>query len=47
MLAAQAAGRDGVARTIESGFPELVYDELWVETEAAHLAHDRRSHHGL
>jgi predicted dehydrogenase len=47
MLAAQAAGRDGVARTIESGFPELVYDELWIEAEAAHLAHDRRSHDGL
>jgi len=47
MLAAQAAGRDGAARTIESDFPELVYDELWIEAEAAHLAHDRRSHDGL
>ncbi len=47
MLAAQAAGRDGVARTIESDFPELVYDERWIEAEAAHLAHDRRSHDGL
>ena len=26
MLAAQAAGRDGVARAIESGFPDPVYD---------------------
>ena len=47
MLAAQASGRDGVARTIESGFPELVYDERWVAAEAAHRAHDRRSHDGL
>jgi predicted dehydrogenase len=47
MLAAQAAGRDGVARTVESGFPELVYDELWVEAEAARRAHDSRSHDGL
>jgi predicted dehydrogenase len=44
MLAAQVAGYDGVTRTIESGFPELVYDDAWVEAEAAHLAHDRRSH---
>jgi predicted dehydrogenase len=47
MLAAQAAGRDGVARTVESGFPELVYDEKWVEAEAAQRAHHRRSHDGL
>jgi predicted dehydrogenase len=47
MLAAQAAGRDGVARTVESGFPELVYDERWVEAEAAQRAHHRRSHDGL
>ena len=47
MLAAQAAGRDGAAREIESGFPELVYDDAWAESEAARRAHDRRSHHGL
>jgi predicted dehydrogenase len=44
MLAAQAAGRDGVTRTIESGFPELVYDDWCMEPEAASYAHDRRSH---
>jgi predicted dehydrogenase len=47
MLAAQAAGRDGTARTIASEFPDLVYDESWAETEAARRAHDHRSHHGL
>jgi predicted dehydrogenase len=47
MLAAQASGREGVARTIESDFPELVYDAEWVAAEAAHRAHDRRSHDGL
>jgi predicted dehydrogenase len=47
MLAAQAAGRDGAARTIESDFPALVYDRTWTETAAAHRAHDRRSHDGL
>jgi predicted dehydrogenase len=47
MLAAQASGRDGVGRTIESDFPEVVYDTEWVEAEAAHRAHDRRSHDGL
>jgi predicted dehydrogenase len=47
MLAAQAAGRDGVARTVESDFPELVYDESWAAAEAARRAHDRRSHDGL
>ena len=47
MLAAQAAGRDGVARAIESDFPALVYHETRVEAEAAHRAHDRRHHHGL
>ena len=34
----------------EAGIPlpsAFVYDELWVEAEAAHLAHDRRSHDGL
>jgi len=47
VLAAQAAGRDGAAREIESDFPGLVYDERWVEAEAARRVHDRRSHHGL
>jgi predicted dehydrogenase len=47
MLAAQAAGRDGVARPIESGFPDPVYDDSFTELDAARLAHDRRSHDGL
>jgi predicted dehydrogenase len=47
MLAAQAAGRDGVARTVGSGFPDVVYDERRVEADAADHAHDRRSHDGL
>jgi predicted dehydrogenase len=47
VLAAQAAGRDGTTRPIESDFPAIVYDEEWVEAEAAQRAHDRRSHHGL
>jgi predicted dehydrogenase len=47
VLAAQAAGSDGVARAIESDFPEVVYEEEWLAAEAAHRAHDRRSHHGL
>jgi predicted dehydrogenase len=47
MLAAQAAGRDGVAREIESGFPEPDYDEGWLAAEADRYAHDRRSHDGL
>ncbi len=47
MLAAQAAGRDGVARTIESGFPDPVYDASFSEHDAERLAHDRRSHDGL
>ena len=34
MLAAQAAGRDGVARSIESDFPDPVYDPEWVDLEA-------------
>ncbi len=46
MLAAQAAGRDGVARAIESGFPDPVYDAL-AQLDAERLAHDRRSHDGL
>jgi predicted dehydrogenase len=47
MLAAQAAGADGVAREIESGFPALSYDGPWAQAEAAHLAHDHRTHDGL
>jgi predicted dehydrogenase len=47
MLAAQAAGRDGVAREIESDFPEPVYDAAWEDAEADRYAHDRRSHDGL
>ena len=34
MLAAQAAGRDGTTRTIESDFPDPVYDEAWLGHEA-------------
>jgi predicted dehydrogenase len=47
MLAAQAAGRDGVARPIESDFPEPVYDPEWVTLEEERHADDRRSHDGL
>ena len=47
MLAAQAAGADGVAREIRTGFPEPVYDDAHVEAEDAHREHDRRSHRGL
>jgi predicted dehydrogenase len=47
MLAARSAGRDGVARAIESGFPDPVYDTSFAELDAARLAHDRRSHDGL
>ena len=47
MLAAQAAGRDGVARMIESDFPDLIYDAAWLGHEAERYAHDRRSHDGL
>jgi predicted dehydrogenase len=47
MLAAQAAGQDGVARKIESGFPDPVYDAAWLGHEAERFAHDRRSHDGL
>ena len=47
MLAAQAAGADGVARTIESDFPDPVYDQAWLEAEDGRYAHDRRSHVGL
>jgi predicted dehydrogenase len=47
VLAAQAAGADGVARTIESGFPEPVYEQSWLDAEDERYAHDRRSHAGL
>jgi len=47
VLAAQAAGRDGVARPIESDFPDPVYDPAWADAEADRHAHDRRSHDGL
>jgi predicted dehydrogenase len=47
MLAAQAAGRDGKVRPIESPFPNIVYDGAWVEADAARRDHDRRSHVGL
>ena len=47
MLAAQAAGRDGVARPIESDFRDPVYDSELVALEADQDAHDRRSHDGL
>jgi predicted dehydrogenase len=47
MLAAQAAGGDGVAREIESGFPDPVYDAAWVDAETDRYAHDRRSHDGI
>ena len=47
MLAAQAAGRDGVARAIESDFPDPVYSAEWLGSEHDRYAHDRRSHDGL
>jgi predicted dehydrogenase len=47
MLAAQAAGRDGVARAVESGFPDPVYDDGWLAADDARRAHDRLSHDGL
>jgi predicted dehydrogenase len=47
MLAAQASGRDGAAQSIESDFPEVVYDEESVAAEAAHRTHDLRSHDGI
>ena len=47
MLAAQAAGRDGVARTIESDFPDPVYDDSFAKLDAERLVHDGRSHDGL
>jgi predicted dehydrogenase len=40
MLQAQASGRDGQARNVESRFDPIQFPEP-VETEAAHLVHDR------
>jgi predicted dehydrogenase len=40
MLKAQESGRDGQARTIDTIFPPLDFEES-LETEAAHLIHDR------
>jgi predicted dehydrogenase len=47
MLAAQQAGRDGVAREIRTDFPEPEYDDALLAAEEAHRSHDRRSHSGL
>jgi predicted dehydrogenase len=47
MLTAQAAGRDGVTRQVESDFPDPVYDETLLDAEEADRAHDHRSHDGL
>jgi len=47
MLAAQTAGRDGVAREIESDFPNPLYEAGWLAADAERYAHDRRSHNGL
>lgn len=47
MLAAKAAGADGVARAIESDFPEPVYTETALAAAEEHRSHDRRSHSGL
>ena len=47
MLAAQAAGHDGVRREIESDFPDPVYEAEWLDAEAHRYDHDRRSHDGL
>lgn len=44
MLAAQAAGRDGVARALRTPFPEPIYDQGLLDAEEAHRSHDRRSH---
>jgi predicted dehydrogenase len=46
MLAAQAAGRDGVARAIASGFPDPVYSSE-IRAPDDRSAHDPRSHDGL
>jgi predicted dehydrogenase len=47
MLAAQAAGRDGVTREIASDFPDPVYDQASPDADDAHRVHDRRGDHGL
>ena len=36
-----------VARPIESGFPDPVYDADWVDLDTERRAHRRRSHDGL
>jgi predicted dehydrogenase len=43
ILAAQAAGADGRAREIRSGFPPPIYAHVAEPAEAAHLRHDPRS----
>jgi len=43
VLAAQAAGTDGVAREIASDFPDPVYDAAGLAPEKPHLVHDHRS----
>jgi predicted dehydrogenase len=47
MLAAQAAGADGLARAIETGFPDPIFGEELLAADEAHRSHDRRSHDGL
>lgn len=47
MLAAQAAGADGVARELRTAFPPVVLDQGLIDAEEAHRSHDRRSHGGL
>jgi predicted dehydrogenase len=47
VLAAQAAGRDGVARSIDSGFPDPDYSSDPLEPDDGRSAHDPRSHDGL
>jgi predicted dehydrogenase len=47
MLAAQAAGRDGVARSVESDFPAPVYADEISSAGDEHRVHDPRSDDGL
>jgi predicted dehydrogenase len=47
MLAAQAAGRDGFTRQVESDFPDPVYAQASLDPEDVDRAHGRRSHDGL
>ncbi len=46
MLAAQAAGRDGMAREITSDFPDPVYDAEMGSAPKTQQAHDPRSSAG-